>query len=78
MKNILTSDLQLGDLWITGLDSRLWILIHKKEDTANIDEKIVRVWQLTWFGKKGQGTLGLIVDTWIDGSSFKILSRSDT
>jgi len=73
--HVLTSDLTIGDLWVTGLDNRFWILIHKCEDTVLIDNKTMSVWNLTWFGKKGQDNIGLIQDTWISGSSFKILSR---
>jgi hypothetical protein len=75
VEQVLTAALRPGDLWITGLDYRFWILIQKQESKLEIDGKSMSVWNMTWFGKKGQDSYGLINDTWIDGSSFKILSR---
>ena len=75
MKNVLAANLCLGDLWVTGLDYRFWILVQKQEDYLELDGKSTAIWKMTWFGKKGQDNYGLIVDTWIDGSCFKILSR---
>lgn len=75
MENVLTAELCPGDLWVTGLDCRFWILVQKQEEKMEIDGKLMSVWNMTWFGKKGQNNYGLINDTWIDGSGFKILSR---
>lgn len=77
MERIVASDLSPGDLWVTGLDNRFWILVQKEELKEQIDETVFSVWKMTWFGKKGQGDMGLICDSWIDGSSFKILSRGE-
>lgn len=75
VKMVTPEDLKPGDMWLYGLNQKIWILISKKESKIDWHESHLKTWEMVWFGQKGNSNkLEIIVDNWIDGSKFKIFS----